>query len=229
MRLLLLLPLFVALLAGCASTGPTPTAHTVDQWHHVPLPGKRATTYVTSVKEGRRATLATADNSASLWRLKVDVPPSELKGIELSWWVDSLVPGASLGAPGRTDAPASVMLAFEGDVDRLPARTRAMFELARAVTGEAPPYATLVYAFDGAAPVDSVVVNHRTDRVRILVLDSGPEHVRRWRDHRRDIAADFQRVFGEAPGRLVGVALMTDADNTQSSVKAWYGTVRLER
>ena len=121
------------------------------------------------------------------------------------------------------------MLAFEGDVDRLPARTRAMFELARAVTGEAPPYATLVYAFDGAAPVDSVVVNHRTDRVRILVLDSGPEHVRRWRDHRRDIAADFQRVFGEAPGRLVGVALMTDADNTQSSVKAWYGTVRLER
>lgn len=218
-----------ALLAGCASIERPRAGHGADGWHHVALPGKRPTTYVTAMKDGRAATLATADRSASLWRLKVDIPPQQLRNIELSWWVDSLIPGASLGTPGHTDAPATVVLAFDGDVDRLPARTRAMFELARAVTGEAPPYATLVYAFDGSAPVGSVVVNHRTDRVRTLVLDSGPEHVRRWRDHRRDIAADFQRVFGEPPGRLIGVALMTDADNTQSSAKAWYGAIRLER
>jgi hypothetical protein len=90
-----------------------------------------------------------------------------------------------------------------------------------------PPYATLMYVWDNEAPVDSVVVNPRTDRVRKIVLDSGPQHLGRWRDHQRDLAADFRRAFGEEPGRLVAVAVMTDGDNTRSSTRAWYGEVDL--
>lgn len=39
--------------------------------------------------------------------------------------------------------------------------------------------------------------------------------------------ADFRRAFGEEPGALIGVALMTDADNTRASAEASYGEVRL--
>ena len=39
--------------------------------------------------------------------------------------------------------------------------------------------------------------------------------------------ADFRRAFGEEPGRLVAVALMTDTDNTQARAEAWYGPVEL--
>ena len=37
-----------------------------------------------------------------------------------------------------------------------------------------------------------------------------------------------EKAFGEAPGHLVGIAIMTDTDNTRSHAKAWYGDIRLD-
>ena len=41
------------------------------------------------------------------------------------------------------------------------------------------------------------------------------------------LAADFQRAFGEAPGPVLGVALMTDSDNTGGQAQAWYADIAL--
>ena len=56
---------------------------------------------------------------------------------------------------------------------------------------------------------------------------AGPDHLRLWRDHRRDVFADFRRAFGEDPGPLVAIAVMTDSDNTRSRAETWYGPVTL--
>ena len=48
-----------------------------------------------------------------------------------------------------------------------------------------------------------------------------------WRDHRRDLVADFRRAFGEDPGPLQAIAVMTDTDNTGSQAEAWYGPITL--
>ena len=215
--------LLLLALAGCAT--PTPPADP-EGWHGVALPGKRATHYHWTDKEGRRALAAEADQSASMWRRKLRVDPGGLGHVRFSWWVQDTLPGADVSAAGRSDAPAAVMFAFDGDHALLSARNRMMFELAESLSGERPPYATLMYVFghDGAEP-GQVVVHPRTDRVRKIVLDAGPEQIRRWRDHRRDLAADFRRAFGEAPGALLSVAYMTDADNTQQRARAWYGPV----
>ena len=66
------------------------------------------------------------------------------------------------------------------------------------------------------------VLGVTTPAVRKMVLDSGADSLRQWRTHRRDVAADFRAVFGEEPGRLAAVAVMTDSDNTRSRAKAWY-------
>jgi hypothetical protein len=103
-----------------------------------------------------------------------------------------------------------------------------MLDLAEALTGEKPPYATLMYVWDAQAPVGTVIVNPRSDRIRKIVVDSGAAQLRRWREHRRDLAADFRLAFGEAPGTLLSVALMTDSDNTRSQALSWYGPVVLD-
>jgi hypothetical protein len=41
--------------------------------------------------------------------------------------------------------------------------------------------------------------------------------------------ADFQRAFGESPGQLVGIALLTDTDNTGAKAEACYGDVRVHQ
>ena len=43
------------------------------------------------------------------------------------------------------------------------------------------------------------------------------------------VRADFVKSFGELPGALVAIGIMTDTDNTQSTTQAWYGPVRLVR
>jgi hypothetical protein len=94
------------------------------------------------------------------------------------------------------------------------------------LTGEELPYATLMYVWCNQREPLSVVRNPRTDRIRKLVLESGPTRLGRWLDYERDVRADFERVFGEPPGALVGVAVMTDSDNTRSTTSAFYGPVR---
>jgi hypothetical protein len=198
-----------------------------DGWHEVPLPGKHATRYAQVRKDGREVVHARAQSSASMWRRKVDVPAERLGQARWAWRVDRLNPQASVADVDLEDAVARVIFAFDGDRSRLSARNRAMFDLAQALTGEAPPYATLMYVWETRKPLDSVVVNPRSDRIRKLVVDSGPEHLGKWRVHQRDLVADYERVFGEKPGPLMAIGKMTDADNTRASAEAWYGPIEL--
>lgn len=211
-------------LGGCALTPPSQPVDPA-QWHAVTLPGKQPTLYAPARKDGRECTAAVSERSASMWRRRVNVPARDLGEVQFSWWVQDLIEQANVAEAAHADSPARVMFAFEGDTRALPPRTRALFDLAEALTGERPPYATLVYVWDATAPVGSVIINARTDRIRKIVVDSGPFHLRRWRDHKRDLAADFQLAFGEAPGTLRAVALMTDSDNTASSARSWYGPI----
>lgn len=225
------------LLAGCAglapdhgAAGPAGSAEPAASsggWQAVLLPGKAPTRYAVTEKDGRWAVSARADASASMWRRRVSVPPEQLGEARFSWWVESLPQGAHVGDIDSEDAAARVIFAFEGELEKLSPRNRAMFDLARALTGEYPPYATLMYVWDTRAARESVVVNPRTDRVRKIVLDSGPAELGRWREHRRQLAEDFRRAFGEEPGRLVAIAIMTDGDNTRTRTRAWYGAIEL--
>jgi hypothetical protein len=148
--------------------------------------------------------------------------------LQFAWRVDHLMPEADMAERDRDDSPVRLILAFEGDRSRFSAKNAMLSDLTEALTGEPLPYATLMYVWSNQAPVGSVIVNPRTDRVRKWVLESGPAHVQQWRQYQRDVRADFEKAFGEAPGALVGMAIMTDSDNTRSHVRAWYGDIRLD-
>jgi Protein of unknown function (DUF3047) len=217
------------ILAGCAvPTAQAPAVDASNEWQPVLLPGKAATRYEWSAKEGVRAVKARADRSASLWERRLQRSPESLGAVEFSWWADSILGDANVAEAGLTDAPARVMFAFDGDTARLPARTRLQLELAKTLTGRALPYATLAYVWDAKAPVGTVIVHPRNDRVRKIVVESGGKHTRQWRKYRRNLTEDFKLAFGEAPGRLTSIALMTDADNVSGMAQTWYGDVVLE-
>ena len=219
-----LLAMTVLALAGCATpVVPTDSAG----WQPVALPGKRATTYDWDAKDGRPALRARANRSASLLRRKLTIEPELLGEVRFSWWVDAPLPGADVAAPGLGDAPARILFAFDGDHSKLSARNRLLFDLAQTISGERPPFATLMYVF-GNQPTNlgRTLVHARTDRVRKIVVDAGAQHAGRWREHVRNLAQDYQQAFSEPPGRLLSVALLTDGDNTQQRALAWYGPIR---
>lgn len=192
------------------------------------MPGKRATRFRYQVTDGRHAVVAEARSSASLLRKTVRVEAQDLGHIRFSWKVPSLIAGADMAQRDKDDSPVRIVLAFDGDRSRFSTKDSMLAELTRAITGEEMPYATLMYVWSNNSAVGDVIRNPRTDRIRKIVLEAGPQSLGRWREYERDIRADYERAYGEPPGALVGVALMTDSDNTRSMAKAWYGAVQVQ-
>ena len=211
-------------LAGC-TTAPAPHAD-AEGWHDVALPGKVRTEYRWEGRGPERAIVARANASASMYRRLVE-SNTGARELEFAWWAQALPVGGDVATADATDAAARVLLAFGGDVRRLSQRTQLQFELARALTGESPPFATLTYVWDTRLPVGTVVVHPRSDRVRKIVVESGEGHLGRWRHYRRTIDSDYRLAFGESPGPLVAVAVMTDGDNTRSRLHTRYRDIRI--
>jgi len=216
-------------LAGCAATPPPPAemAGPWQGWQEYSLPGKRSTQYRASREGDRLIVQADAQASASMLRRKLHIEPGRVGTVQFSWRVASLIAKADLRESDVSDSPVRLVFAFDGDPGRLSARNRMLFELAQAITGEAPPHATLMYVWDNHAAPESVIHSGRTDRVRKIVIESGSGQCGRWLTYQRDLLSDFRKAFGEEPGALIGVALMTDADNTGTRASGHYGEVRL--
>lgn len=141
--------------------------------------------------------------------------------------VPALIEQADMALREADDSPVRVVLAFDGDRSLFSMKNAMLSELSLAITGEPLPYATLMYVWCNTRPTGSVIINPRTDRIRKLVVESGTHRLSRWLDYERMIRSDFEQAFGEPPGDLVGIGIMTDADNTQTVTRAWYGELDL--
>lgn len=195
------------------------------EWRHFTLPGKTATVYDFSRKDGRDALTAKAGTSASMMRRDVNIAANKLDTVNFSWQIPELIAGADLAERDFDDSPVRIVLVFEGDKTKFSAKNAMLSELAQMMTGEPLPYATLMYVWCNKRPAGSVVVNPRTDRIRSVVVESGAKNLRQWLDYQRHIRADFEKAFGEVPGNLISVGLMTDSDNTKTQTAAAYGKV----
>jgi hypothetical protein len=196
-------------------------------WRHFKLPGKRMNTFTPVRMNERDAVQVQSDNSASMLRRKIRVAPQDLGNVKFSWKVPELIAKADLALRHADDSPVRIVLAFEGDRKRFSDKNAMLSELSHTITGEPLPFATLMYVWCNTRPPDTVIVNPRTDRIRKIVVESGASNLNQWLDYERNIRADFEKAFGEPPGALVGIGIMTDTDNTHSTASAWYGKVKL--
>jgi len=198
-----------------------PNAH----WSHQHLPARTATRYRPQWHAGRAALHALSMRGDSLVRLPVRAEGPRVGHLQFSWFVNELNPASELGDSAKDDAVVRVILQFDGDKAPFSARDRRLSDLVQLATGEPLPHATLMYVWDHRHPVGTVLRHPRTDRVRVLVVASGETGLGRWVDIERDIEADYTLAFGELPVRLIGLALMTDANNTGQRAEAWYGPI----
>ncbi|MES2281607.1 MAG: DUF3047 domain-containing protein [Pseudomonadota bacterium] len=204
-----------------------PAQASAEVWQHFKFPGKQATQFSYAREDGREALVASAKSSASLVRKVVHIPSADIGKLKFSWKVPALMPQADMSVKEADDCSVRIVLAFDGDRSRFSPKNAMLSELARLLTGEELPYATLMYVWSKKRPAGSVIVNPRTDRIRKLVVESGDSKLNSWVDYERTIRADFEKAFGEAPGALMSISVMTDSDNTQGNTQAWYGPLTI--
>lgn len=204
------------------------TAQDKAQWETVLLPGKLRTAFRLEQHQGRPSLRADSERSASMLRQKLHIEPERLGRLAFDWQVQALIAEADMRQRETEDSPVRLILAFDGDRQKFSPKNAMLSELSRALTGEDMPYATLMYVWSNQQPAETVIVNPRTDRVRKIVVESGANRLKQWLHYERQIRADFEKAFGEPPGALLGLAIMTDTDNTQGQTRAWYGEIRLD-
>lgn len=149
------------------------------------------------------------------------------------WKVDHVVEHADMDSRDGDDFAARVYVFFDVPLDALPLADRWKVRLARLLHGDALPTAAICYVWDNRHAAGTSRWSPYTDRVRMVVVESGAAQAGRWLDERRDVAADFRAAFGAqwsgpVPA-ITGIAVGNDTDQTGESVTAWFGDVRLER
>ena len=207
---------------------PTVPRGAFEGWLPRPMPGKRWADFQPVVQDGVVGLQLQANGTLSLLHRVVDPPRTNVQRVAWSWWLGTELSEADLAQADISDSPVRLLLAFDGDRDRLTGRQAMASELVRLLTGHELPFATLTYVWTRQYAPGTVLHNPRSDRIRYLVVEQGPARLGRWLSYERDIQADYRNAFGEAPGPLVGVGLMTDTDNTQASTRVVYGPVTLK-
>jgi len=233
------------LLAGCAAVAPSPPRGSITPfsinppdasrpqgWEALVIARNKAPTdyrLVPDTGDGTVVLRARAQRSASGLKQVLDIEPQAKPNVAWRWRLTGLIESADNLDRHAEDSPVRLLLFFDGDRTRLPPRDLVALDLAETLSGRRVPYATLVYIWENRQPVGTVIANAHTGRVRMIVAGSGGEDVGQWRRLERNYVADFERAFGEPPGRLVGVGIMTDTDNTGTEIEAYYGDIELRR
>ncbi len=75
----------------------------------------------------------------------------------------------------------------------------------------------------------TIAPNPYTDRVRMVVAESGSASLGRWVEHERDVAADFRLAFGLPVPPVTSLVLSADTDNTGESTEAYFGDIEFRR
>lgn len=193
---------------------------------------KRSTDYVLVNEDNAQpyttVLRAQAVASSSLLHHRTDIDPQQTPWLHWRWKADSLIATADNTKRETEDSPTRIVLAFDGDKETLSAMDQILFDTTKLLTGHDLPYATLMYIWENRLPVGTVIPNSRTGQIQKMVVESGPAGVGQWRTYSRNIVADYQKAFGALPGRLIGIAVLTDTDNTGETVQSWYGDIKLD-
>ncbi|TCG06907.1 hypothetical protein BZM27_23100 [Paraburkholderia steynii] len=212
---------------GIAFSTMEPAASLPVSWKNVPVAHGKAKTRYTLVKDDDTTVLqADAHHSASalMHDGNVDLPHTPV--VAWRWKAEGPIQGADNSVGSKEDAPVRLVFAFDGDKSKLSLFDRAKMDLAKRLSGEDLPYATLMYIWSTTAAPGSVIPNPHTGRVQMIVVSGQPGDAGQWQSLRRNIVQDYEKVFHEPPGQITGYGILTDTDNTGTTTRAWYGDIQ---
>lgn len=234
-HLLKLRPALLALNMACAapcfsaqSLSPLVPADgsAANTWRFVGFPKSKAdiphTRFELADVQGERALKVSTRASYGTW--VHDVPQVAAGRLQWRWRLDQPLTGGQAAPDILTkagdDAALKVCVMFDHPLERVPFVERTLLRIARTVSGEDLPAATLCYVWDSTYPAGLQGANPYTQRVRFITLQGKDAPLRQWQNESRDVAADFARLFadesptGAAVPTVRAVLIGADSDNT---------------
>ena len=210
----------------------TPVSH----WRFVGFPKSKAdipaTRFELAEVQGERALKVSTRASYGSW--VHDLPKAEPGRLQWRWRLDQPLTTdkdgkvvADILTKAGDDAALKVCVMFDHPLDRVPFAQRTLLRIARSISGEDLPAATLCYVWDSVYPAGLQGANPYTQRVRFITLQGKGAPLAQWLSESRDVAADFAKLFvdelpaGAAVPKVRAVLVGADSDNTSAESVGW--------
>jgi hypothetical protein len=187
------------------------------------------TRYTLVQVEGRTVLRAESHASASGMAKMMNVSPLDFPLITWRWKIGNVLSKGDVNRKSGDDYAARIYITFADDPSEESFLQRTQRAAIKLLYGKAPPSSAIAYVWGNRSAVGSIHPNPYTKRVQMIVVESGPANLNRWRSARRNIVDDYRLAFGTDPPPISGVAVMTDTDNTGESAVAWYGDIAFRR
>ena len=182
------------------------------------------------VKDGESVVVkAVSEASSSGLTREIRIDPRDYPIIQWRWKVANVYKNGDVSKKEGDDYPARIYITFEYDAGKVGILEKAKYEAARLLYGRYPPIGAINYIWESRAPKGTIVPNPYTDRVRMVVTESGAERLNTWVTEERNLLEDYKAAFGEEPSPISGVAIMTDTDNTKETATAYYGDILFKK
>ncbi len=217
--------LHVGTFSRAQAGGPYPdswkplTFHKIDEHTEYSLVDDDGTVVLKAVSHG---------SSSGLTR-EMTIDPKQYPIVEWRWKIENVLQKGDVTTKEGDDYPARLYITFAYDESKIDFWDQAQYELARALHGKYPPTGAINYIWESRSPVGTMVPNPYTDRVHMIVIESGADKAGQWVAESRNVYEDYQNAFGNDPPDISGVAVMTDTDNTQESAVAYYGDITFRK
>ncbi|MEO8411845.1 MAG: DUF3047 domain-containing protein [Propionivibrio sp.] len=206
----------------------SPDASLPDGWIHQTLPNvERPNRFDLVSENGQRVLRVVSDRSASTLAFALRADAAATPWLSWRWQISHAVDGSDFRSKAGDDYAARVYVLFDLPAERLGLGDRVKMSAAKLLHGTEIPAAALCYIWGNRQAVGEAGWNAYTDRLRMLVVDSGNEHAGQWRDVARNVAADFVAAFGAPVPPIVGIAVSADTDTTGEAVEARFGDFSL--
>ena len=208
-------------------------------WRFVGLPNKpdlSATRFELGQVEGVAGVQMRTNQSYGTW---VQDWRGTAGTLQWRWRLDQALSGgqrpADLRRKDGDDAALKVCVMFDHPLDRIPFGERTLLRVARSVTGENLPAATVCYLWDPLQAPNTTAANPYSRRVRYVVVQGTGAPTQRWLSESRDVAQDFLTLFGDelpagstrtAVPPVMAVVIGADSDNTQARSSGWVAQVQ---
>jgi hypothetical protein len=184
-----------------------PAARFPDGWKSRTDAEEAARVYRVVAENGEQFLHATAEADSVQIGLAVSFRLEEYPLLSWRWRIAELPTGADEREAATNDSAAGVYVVFRGGFGGL---------LPRAIK----------YVWSAREPRGTAIPSPRYPNSKIVVLESGGEERGAWKVETVNVADDYRRLFQSDPPEPQGIAVLTDADNTQSRAVADYDDFR---
>jgi hypothetical protein len=178
-------------------------------WDEQTFVGRGTTRYQLVDDRGTQVLEAHCDRSASGLIRVGPVALAQAPVLHWRWRAETLLPPADERTREGDDFPLRVYVVHHGGLSFWKTRS-------------------LVYVWSRDAEPGTHWPSAYTGNALVIALHSGGGDLGTWQEERRDVRRDFHDYFGLDLDSIDAVALMTDCDDSNASVRAWYGDLRFE-